>query len=157
MVHQHPCSLQVYKCRILNKRAVFGTLAGKLFRDRRLGFRTAHDIVISGRKDDSQPGRQVTEYLTKTVILLVNILEGIVPFQPPTFLYDLSKIPVDDAPGGFGICLRPRRCGDPQGAIEPINRNKIRKSILQKMKHFFCLVLSKLYFSFFHILNQFLF
>jgi hypothetical protein len=38
---------------------------------------------------------------------------GIVPFQPPTFLYDLSKIPVDDAPGGFGICLRPRRCGNP--------------------------------------------
>jgi len=45
----------------------------------------------------------------------------------------------------------------PQDAIEPINRNKIRKPIHQKMKHFFGLVLSELYFSFFHVANQFLF
>jgi hypothetical protein len=32
---------------------------------------------------------------------------SIVPFQPPTFLFNLSKILIDDAPGGFGNASAP--------------------------------------------------
>jgi hypothetical protein len=44
----------------------------------------------------------------------------IVTFQRLTFLYDVSKILIDNAPLGFGMFLRPRRCSDPPDAIEPI-------------------------------------
>jgi hypothetical protein len=56
----------------------------------------------------------------------------------------IHQKPIDDAPGGFGICFRPRHCGGPQDAIEPVNRKKNRNPIHKKMKHFFYFKMSEL-------------
>jgi len=46
------------------------------------------------------------------------VRKGIAVIQYLTLSCDYLN---DNAPGGFGVCLRPRRCGEPQNAREPKN------------------------------------
>jgi hypothetical protein len=57
--------------------------------------------------------------------------KGIVTFERQPVLCDVSKILIDDAPGGFGFCLRPATVASPQ-CDRTGNRNKIQKSKLLK-------------------------
>jgi len=59
--------------------------------------------------------------------------------------------------GASAFASAPAAVAAPQDAIEPVNRKKNRNPIHQKMKHFFCLEICELYFSFFNVVNQNLF
>ncbi len=66
---------------------------------------------------------------------------------------DLSKIPFDNTPGGFGMYLRPRCCCDTLDAIEPVIVLGSKNSICEKIVHFLCLECRN-FFSFFLRLNS---
>jgi hypothetical protein len=59
--------------------------------------------------------------------------------------------------GASAFAFAPAAVATLKDAIEPIIVIRSENPFVKKMKHFFCLELSNLYFSFFHDLNQFLF
>jgi hypothetical protein len=53
-------------------------------------------------------------------------------FMPATkFLYDLSKMPIDNAPGASASAFHPRCCGDPM-IDRTKSHTKIQKSFFKK-------------------------
>jgi hypothetical protein len=52
--------------------------------------------------------------------------------QATDFSVRYTNILIDDAPGGFGLHLRPRRCGKTHNAIEPIIGIRLKKIHLLK-------------------------